>query len=568
MSMEEHKRFAETRKAASNGLAAKRRSLENALNDAEKEKQILNALCINYTAAYCCDLLTDRMEVIKQKRVSHSARSKDKLQDPNSYSEWIRYSYEHVVDREESPEYLEVLDAKNLMHRLQTEESFTYPHKTVPNAAGMQYFEATVVRLYVDETTFRVIVGYRPIDDILAAEKERQEELENALMAAKRANAAKTDFLRRMSHDIRTPLNGLIGLLNIDEAHFDDQELVRANHEKMLISANHLLSLINDVLQMSKLEDGSAELAHEPISLIELTRDIVDIVVDRATESGIRWEYERGKTDIPYPYIYGSPLHLRQIFLNIYGNCIKYNRPGGKVTTIMESLGDKDGICWYRWIITDTGVGMSEDFLNRIFEPFAQEKSDARSVYQGTGLGMSIVKGLIDQMGGKIEVTSKVDVGSKFVIDLPFEIAPQPAEAPEQALPESDLHGLHLLMAEDNELNAEIAEMLLRDEGAEVTVVYDGAQAVKTFKSSPAGTFDGILMDMMMPVMDGLTATREIRASAHPDAKTVPIIAMTANAFVEDAQACMEAGMNAHFAKPLQIEKLAAVITQCCRAMK
>ena len=290
MSMEEHKRFAETRKAASNGLAAKRRSLENALNDAEKEKQILNALCINYTAAYCCDLLTDRMEVIKQKRVSHSARSKDKLQDPNSYSEWIRYSYEHVVDREESPEYLEVLDAKNLMHRLQTEESFTYPHKTVPNAAGMQYFEATVVRLYVDETTFRVIVGYRPIDDILAAEKERQEELENALMAAKRANAAKTDFLRRMSHDIRTPLNGLIGLLNIDEAHFDDQELVRANHEKMLISANHLLSLINDVLQMSKLEDGSAELAHEPISLIELTRDIVNIVVDRATESGIRWE--------------------------------------------------------------------------------------------------------------------------------------------------------------------------------------------------------------------------------------------------------------------------------------
>ena len=390
-------------------------------------------------------------------------------------------------------------------------------------------------------------------------------QLREVAAQAQKANEAKSRFLSRMSHDIRTPINGIIGLLNIDEAHFDDQALLLANHQKMKVSADHLLSLINDVLQMSKLEDGNTVLTHEVISLVDLTRDIVTIVIDRATERGLIWDYEKGKSNIPYPYIYGSPVHLRQIFLNIYGNCIKYNRPGGRITTIVDTLEEHDNICTYRWTISDTGVGMSQEFLQRIFEPFAQEKNDARSVYQGTGLGMSIVKSLVDKMGGTIEVSSQVGVGSTFVITIPFEIAPAPEEkaAPAPAA-EGSIQGLHLLLAEDNDLNAEIAQTLLEDEGAEVTLVTDGKQAVERFQSEPPGTFDAILMDIMMPVMDGLAATRAIRALDRPDAKTIPILAMTANAFDEDAKKCLEAGMNAHLAKPLEMKKLIETLSGCC----
>ncbi len=377
------------------------------------------------------------------------------------------------------------------------------------------------------------------------------------------ANRTKTEFLSRMSHDIRTPLNGIIGLLEIDEHHFSDHDLLLENHRKMRISANHLLSLINDVLQMSKLEEGSVVLTHERISLIELTRDIVTIIIGRAEDAGIVWDYEKGKTAIPHPYIYGSPLHLRQIFLNIYGNCIKYNRPGGKITTIVDSLGEKDGKCIYRWTISDTGIGMSQDFVDHIFEPFTQEKQDARSYYQGTGLGMTIVKELVDQMGGSIAVTSQIGVGSTFVVTIPFDIAPSPEQAPDvHAAPEDSIAGCKLLLVEDNELNAEVAQTLLTDEGASVTVVTDGRQAVNAVQSNPPGTFDAVLMDIMMPVMDGYAATKAIRALDRPDAKTLPILAMTANAFDEDAQKCLAAGMNAHLSKPLQMEKVKRTIAE------
>ncbi len=534
--------------------------LENALNNAEKEKQMFNALCINYTAAYCCDLMTDYMEPIKKKYFSHSAHEYDNLKKKNSYSEWIQYAYEHIVVKETASEYLEIFDAQNLMKRLQTEESFSYRHKTVPNAAGMEYFETTIVRLYTDEHCFKVIVGYRPIDDIIQEEVKQQKQLEEALKKAEIANLSKTEFLRRMSHDIRTPLNGIIGLLEVDETHFDNAELIRKNHEKMKVSAQHLLSLINDVLQMSKLEDGSVELAHEPISLVELTKEIISIVIDRAINAGINWEYEKEKPIIPYPYIYGSPLHLRQVFLNIYGNAIKYNRRGGKVSTVVQDLGSKDGICTYRWIISDTGIGMKQEFLNHIFEPFAQEKNDARSIYRGTGLGMAIVKKLITQMGGEISVSSQEGIGSTFVITIPFEIAPAPSKGNNHLGEEYNIHGLNLLLAEDNELNAEIANLLLGDEGAKVTVVSDGLQAVERFKNNKPGTFDAILMDVMMPVMDGLTATKTIRALKRPDAKYIPIISMTANAFKEDEKECLESGMNAHLTKPLEMMKVKRTI--------
>lgn len=393
----------------------------------------------------------------------------------------------------------------------------------------------------------------------------KNEELQDAAAQADKANAAKSSFLSRMSHDIRTPLNGIIGLLKIDEDHFEDRELVLENHKKMSVAADHLLSLINDVLQMSKLEDGTTVLTHEFIDLAELTQNIVTIIVDRAMESGIIWNYERGKSKIPYPYIFGSPVHLRQIFLNIYGNCIKYNKPGGMITTVVEGWDESDGVCAYRWTISDTGRGMSPEFLKRIFDPFAQESNDARSVYQGTGLGMTIVKSLIEQMNGTITVTSEEGVGSTFVITIPFDIAPTP-DQPMKPMTKTngDIRGLNLLMAEDNELNAEIAQTLLEDRGAKVTVVTDGKQALEMFTSSPEGTYDAILMDIMMPVMDGLTATKAIRSLERSDAKTIPILAMTANAFEEDGRKCLEAGMNLHLTKPLDIDKASAYIADFC----
>ena len=307
---------------------------------------------------------------------------------------------------------------------------------------------------------------------------------------------------------------------------------------------------------MSKLESGEVILSHEIIDLNQLTRDILTIMEQRAAEAGITLRYEGGFACMEISRVYGSPLHLRQIFLNIYGNCIKYNKSCGRVETAVSCLGIADGRVTYRWVIRDTGIGMSKEFLQHIFTPFSQERSD--STRQGTGLGMAIVKSLIDEMQGTITIESEEGVGSVFTITLPFEIAAaQPAKA-------ADISGLHLLLVEDNALNAEIAAALLADRGVSVELARDGSEAVRMFREAPAGTYAGIIMDIMMPVMDGLTATRAIRALERADAKTIPIIAMTANAFEEDARKCLDAGMNVHLAKPLCMEELVATLARLC----
>ena len=364
-----------------------------------------------------------------------------------------------------------------------------------------------------------------------------------------------------MSHDIRTPLNGIIGLLKLDDQHPDDLALLSANRAKIQVSANHLLSLINDVLQMSKL-DGEITLSREAIDISRLSAEVLTIIGLRASEAGVALIYKPDDNGAPIcPYVYASPLHLRQLFVNIYSNCIKYNKVGGSVTPAFGCLSrEGDGIT-YRWTISDTGIGMSPEFLQHIFEPFSQEHSDARSIYRGAGLGMSIVKALVEKMGGSIEVASQEGVGSTFTITIPFDIASKDAIAqPEAPLTSASIRGLHLLLAEDNDLNAEIAQALLEDAGATVTLTINGQEALRLFERQPAGTFDAILMDVMMPVMDGLTATRAIRALRRPDAGTIPIIAMTANAFSEDKQAALDAGMNDHIAKPINMNVLVPTI--------
>ena len=383
------------------------------------------------------------------------------------------------------------------------------------------------------------------------------------LESEKKANKSKSDFLSRMSHDMRTPLNGIIGLLQIVDRHFDNKELVLESHKKMHVAANYLLSLINDVLQMSKIEDGNVPLTKDIIDFSELTKDILVIIEQRAKERGIKMQFN-AKNDIRYPFVYGSPVHLRQIFLNIYGNCIKYNRIGGSIITTSDYTETDNGVVMYEWTITDTGIGMSKEYKDHIFEPFSQERQYIGSAHHGIGLGMSIVKGLIEKMGGSIEVESEEGVGSTFIIKIPFKIASTPDKVNKQTS-ELKIDGLNLLLVEDNELNAEIAETLLSDEGAAVTVAKDGSQAVNIFKEKPEGSFDAILMDIMMPVMDGLTATKKIRTLNHPDAKKIPIIAMTANAFKEDKEKCLAAGMNAHLAKPIEIENVKKVLCEQIR---
>ena len=535
-----------------------RRELERSLRAAEERYEIIKALSVVYQEISAIDLNRQTYQL-----VSGCGRSEQYQGVTGPTEEFREYILDKILVPEQREDAAAFLDfttaAERLMHKPFLAREFRGQNGT--------WYLVTLIVKNRDATgrATHLVVSARNIDEQKSRELEYQRNLKEAAEEARRANEAKSNFLSRMSHDIRTPLNAIVGLLKIDESHFDNRDLVRANHDKMLVSANHLLSLINDVLQMSKLEGGDTVLTHEYISLVELTQDIVTIVIGRAVEAGLEWDYEKGKAVIPYPYIYGSPLHLRQIFLNIYGNCIKYTRPGGKITTIVEAVGEHDGMGVYRWTISDTGVGMSQEFLKHIFEPFAQERNDARSEYQGTGLGMAIVKNLIEKMNGTIEVTSEVGVGSTFVVTIPFEIAPPPAEQPAPPQREErSIRGLRLLLAEDNALNAEIAELLLTDAGAQVSIVHDGRQAVEAIRNSPAGTFDAVLMDVMMPVMDGLTATRAIRALERPDTKAIPIIAMTANAFREDAERCLAAGMNAHLAKPIEIKTTVDTIARCC----
>ena len=374
---------------------------------------------------------------------------------------------------------------------------------------------------------------------------------------AQSANAAKTAFLSRMSHDIRTPLNGIIGLIEVNDLHPDDVELTKSNRSKAKVAADHLLTLVNDILEMGKIEDREIVLENKPFNLKELLHDVLVLVDIRAAENGIRIETDGGK-NIKYPDVYGSPVHVRRVFLNLVDNCVKYNKRGGSVTCVSTMLGVQGDTVTYRFIVSDTGIGMTPEFLERIFEPFAQANDDARSNYQGTGMGMPIVKALVERMNGTIEVRSALGKGSTFTVTVPFVIDRNPADHREEPVLPADcsIEGMNILLAEDNELNTEVAKALLESEGASVTCVGNGKEALDAFCAKPAGTFDAVLMDIMMPVMDGYEAARAIRLSDKRDSSTVPIVAMTANAFAEDVKAAKDAGMNGHIAKPLDLDVL------------
>lgn len=377
------------------------------------------------------------------------------------------------------------------------------------------------------------------------------------------ANAAKTAFLARMSHDIRTPLNGILGLIEIEELHEDDVDAARKNRAKARIAANHLLSLINDILEMGRIENGKLTLEHVSFNLEDLCNDAIVLCKLRASDRNITMQDQRAHP-LCNPHVMGSPTHVRQIIINLLDNSIKYNKDGGTVAFASQIKPIDDSQVLFCFSVSDTGIGMSPEFLKHIYEPFAQEGNDTRSKFQGTGMGMPIVKSLIDMMGGTIEISSEVGVGSTFNVQIPLDIDknPQAREGADEQAISCSLAGMNVLLAEDNELNAEIAQALLESEGIVVTRAADGKEAVELYTSRPAGSFDAILMDIMMPGMDGYEATRAIRLSEKADAADIPIIALTANAFAEDAKAAHDAGMNAHLPKPLDFNKLKNILAR------
>ena len=408
--------------------------------------------------------------------------------------------------------------------------------------------------------------GYRAD---LAHRKQEQEkdekykaELLRAAKKAEAANEAKTEFLQRMSHDIRTPINGICGMINVADHYADNMEKQTECRAKIKKTSHLLLELINEVLDMSKLESDEVVLEDIPFNLNSIFEEILGVIEHMAAEQNIRIIWE--EKEVTHWNLIGSPVHVKRILMNILSNAVKYNKENGYVYIGCREIPSKQtAMTTLEFVCRDTGIGMTEAFQKRIFEPFAQEHAGSRTKFAGTGLGMPITKKLVEKMGGTISFESKEGTGTTFVIRIPFQIDADMKDRTEtEEKTETSIQGLHVLLTEDNELNMEIAEFVLQNEGAVVTKAWNGQKAVDIFRKSRPGEFDAILMDIMMPVMNGYEAAKMIRSLDREDAKVIPIIAMTANAFTEDKMRAKEAGMDEHIAKPVDGKLLVKVINE------
>ena len=408
--------------------------------------------------------------------------------------------------------------------------------------------------------------GYRADLAHRKQEKEKDEkykaELLRAAKKAEAANEAKTEFLQRMSHDIRTPINGICGMINVADYYADNMEKQTECRAKIKEASHLLLELINEVLDMSKLESDEVVLEEIPFNLNSISEEILGVIEHMATEQNIRIIWE--EKEVTHWNLIGSPVHVKRILMNILSNAVKYNKENGYVYISCREIPSKQtAMPTLEFVCRDTGIGMTEAFQKRIFEPFAQEHAGSRTKFAGTGLGMPITKKLVEKMSGTISFESKEGTGTTFVIRIPFRIDTDMKDRTEaEEKTETSIHGLHVLLTEDNELNMEIAEFVLQNEGAVVTKAWNGQKAVDIFRKSRPGEFDAILMDIMMPVMNGYEAAKMIRSLDREDAKVIPIIAMTANAFTEDKMRAKEAGMDEHIAKPVDGKLLVKVINE------
>jgi signal transduction histidine kinase/CheY-like chemotaxis protein len=398
---------------------------------------------------------------------------------------------------------------------------------------------------------------------MIAKEQENNKLLEEAAKEAQRANVAKSEFLAHMSHDIRTPINGILGMTHIANNSMDDREKVEDCLHKITGAADHLLTLVNDVLDMSAIESGKVEILHKPLDVLMVMNNCSSIIEGQIATRKL--EFRKETENVTLSKVYGDELHLRQVFINILGNAVKFTPDGGWFKFSAKETILDDNRAKFIFEFEDSGIGMSEEFQNKIFDEFTQEEnSNSRTTYKGTGLGMAISKNFVDMMGGTISVRSEQGKGTCFTVELTFDLVEgqEVSEAISEAVANApiNLEGMKVLLVEDNELNMEIATEILSDEGIVVSEAVDGKDAYDKFMASKPGDYDAVLMDIMMPNMNGYEATEAIRASDHPCAKTIPIIAMTANAYREDVEKAFASGMNDHVAKPIDIDRLLGVL--------
>ena len=530
------------------------------------------ALLQTANAVYTVDLTNDKLENVYYHEAAFKVEND--IQTPCSYSDYCNKRSRYVT--EDTLENYRIVDSSfKLLKRFATgakqvtveycetmgkENKPVWLQKTVLMSRDMVY-DANTDK---ESSVVHGIVLFKNTSDFHEKEQQEKARLQMAYEEADSENRAKTEFMNRMSHDIRTPINGIMGMVDIIRKNRDDRGKVDDSLDKIQLSTRHLLELVSDVLDMSKLEAGMFEIHEDVFDMNELMDEVAALVDAQLVESGIT--HCKHRSNIQHTALKGSSLQLRRIMVNLLSNAIKYNKSNGTIDTYAEELSCDGTTVWYEFKIVDTGIGMSEEFIKeQLFKPFTQEKNDARTLYRGTGLGMSIVKALLDKMGGSIEVESQLGEGSTFTFRLPFKVDENAIETKkeEQSSGEQKLEGKQILLVEDNEINMEIAEFYLKELGIVVDKAWNGKEAIDKFEESAPGTYDLILMDIMMPVMGGREAARRIRTLERPDAETVRIYAMTAQVSSESVHKCLASGMNGHIAKPIDESKLREILTRC-----
>ena len=532
--------------------------LKKALDEATKRSEIILAIATLYVTIVHVNVKERTYELLKgHDLVQKIFGQKGKIDD---VMEILPTTFAAKEWREQ---YREFLDFDTLAERLR---NTNFVSNEFVNINGEWRVSRFIVKSRDTQgNVVDVLYVVRDITEEKLRELMYQKQLKASMEDAQRANISKTAFLQRMSHDIRTPLNGIVGMIHIAEKYNNDVVKLRECRQKVLQSTEYLQNLINNVLDISKLESGSLVLEHKSFDLAELLSNNLTVVAMSAYENGVRFEGGVEANTIRHRYLIGSPVHLSRVLMNLASNAIKYNHFHGTVNVHCEELSDDGNIAVFQFVCSDTGLGMSEEFQKHAFDVFAQEGKQSTTTFSGSGLGLSIVKDIIELMGGMIELESKENVGSTFTVTVPFKIdhLVENNDSQKDSCSQSmELSGKRVLLVEDNAINMEIAHAILEEEHLNITEAKNGKEALEIFQNSKLNEYDVIIMDVMMPVMDGLEATKAIRMLEREDAKRIPIIAMTANAFEEDRKACLDAGMDEHIGKPIDIPLLKRTITK------
>lgn len=525
----------------------------------QEQLAIFHAFSKDYLNIFLVDAKHDKAKILKLDGYVTSGLDKNQDIEYPYYAVCRKYINERVHPDDQEIMYAAMRPEK-VLEQLKEHEEYVGSYKILVDGEK-HYFQFKYMRL---EETGQTLAGFQNIDAIIMKEREQQEVLSEALEAAEHSSRAKTTFLNSMSHDIRTPLNAIIGFTALAESHIEDQEAVKTYLSKINVSGNHLLSLVNDVLDMSHIESGTVRLEEVPVNLPEMVGDLCTIIQTSTASKQI--ELRTHINRLVHENVEADKLRLNQVLLNILGNAMKFTKAGGHIFfEVTELPGEKEGYAQYEFRISDTGIGMSEEFKEHIFEAFSREQTSTISGIQGTGLGMSIAKNLIELMGGTIRVESELGKGTEFTVSVELRYCDKITEKLKEDTEEQEFKGLKVLLVEDNELNREIAVELLSQEGFIMDTVTDGLEAVERLRDAGPGQYDLVLMDIQMPVMDGYEAARQIRKLDNLWAANLPIVAMTANAFEEDRQKALEAGMNEHVAKPIDIPKLLETLRNVMR---